>query len=316
MTDPVLRLPPRPSVEQLRIQAKERLALLRAATPGAQLPDAQFAIARDYGFITWAALVHHVRALDPRAHSPRIVSPVSRVLGTRDPARTLAFWCDVLGFEAAHAADDPEALELRSGEARIRIGGHDWAPDFSGDAQAPGSAMLHFEVDDVEAMRAALLARGAPASAIEKVNWLKFRMFEVRDPDGHVLWFGQTYNVDMPARPAAQFEQALPELPVDDVAAALRHYRDVLGFGVNHAQGDIAVMYRDAITVLLIARTPAHRGIGSLYAYVRDVDALHAELLAAGADVQGEPVSQPWGLREFDILDPFGNRLRLGQPFE
>ncbi|MCU0636737.1 MAG: VOC family protein [Gemmatimonadaceae bacterium] len=288
MTDPVLRLPPRPSVEQLRIQAKERLALLRAATPGAQLPDAQFAIARDYGFITWAALVHHVRALDPRAHSPRIVSPVSRVIGTRDPARARAFWCDVLGFEAAPAADDPAAFELRSGEARIRIGGHDWAPDFSGDAQAPGSAMLHFEVDDVEDMRTALLARGAPASAIEKVYWLKFRMFEVRDPDGHVLWFGQTYNVDMPARPA----------------------------GVNHAQGDIAVMYRDAITVLLIARTPAHRGIGSLYAYVRDVDALHAELLAAGADVQGEPVSQPWGLREFDILDPFGNRLRLGQPFE
>jgi uncharacterized glyoxalase superfamily protein PhnB len=316
MTDPVLRLPPRPSLEQLRIQAKERLARLRETAPDAQLADAQFALARDYGFTTWAALVHHVDALDPRMRSPRIVSPVSRVIGTRDLARARTFWCDVLGFEATAVADDPAALELRAGEARVRLGTHDWAPDFSGDAHAPGTAMLHFEVDDVEAMRATLLARGALASAIEKVNWLKFRMFEVRDPDGHVLWFGQTYNVDMPARPAAQFEQALPELPVDDVAAALRHYRDVLGFGVNYAQGDIAVMDRDAITVLLIARTPAHRGIGSLYAYVRDVDALHAELVATGADVQGEPVSQPWGLREFDVHDPFGNRLRLGEPFE
>ncbi|MCU0647673.1 MAG: VOC family protein [Gemmatimonadaceae bacterium] len=316
MTDPVLRLPPRPSLGQLRIQAKERLTALRETAPDTQLADAQFALARGYGFTTWAALVHHVAALDPRAQSPRIVSPVSRVIGTRDMARARAFWCDMLGFEATPTTDNADALELRSGEARIRLGAHDWAPDFSGDGHAPGTAMLHFEVDDVDAMRATLLARGAPASAIEKVNWLKFRMFEVRDPDGHVLWFGQTYNVDMPARPVEQFEKVLPELPVDDVATALRHYRDVLGFGINYAQDDIAVMDRDAITVLLIARTPAHRGIGSLYAYVRDVDALHAELVATGADVQGEPVSQPWGLREFAVHDPFGNRLRLGQPFE
>ena len=39
------------------------------------------------------------------------------------------------------------------------------------------------------------------------------------------------------------------------------------------------------------------------YVDVNDVDALHRELLAKGANVQGEPVSQPWGLREFRVLD-------------
>ena len=52
-------LPPRPSIEQLRKQAKERLDTM----PGAKLADAQFALARDYGFDSWPGLVHHVTAI-------------------------------------------------------------------------------------------------------------------------------------------------------------------------------------------------------------------------------------------------------------
>ena len=111
-------------------------------------------------------------------------------------------------------------------------------------------------------------------------------------------------------------EKVMPELPLDDVPAAVAHYRDVLGFRVNYQQHDIGVMDRDAIRVLLIARTERHRGIGSAYVYVENADALCAELRAKGANVQGEPVSRPWGLREFEVLDPEGNRLTFGQPFE
>ena len=50
--------------------------------------------------------------------------------------------------------------------------------------------------------------------------------------------------------------------------------------------------------------------------YVHDADALHAELRAKGANVQGEPVSHPWGLRDFAVLDLEGNEIRFGQPFE
>ena len=50
------------------------------------------------------------------------------------------------------------------------------------------------------------------------------------------------------------------------------------------------------LTILRIARTAKQMGIGPCYIYIRDADALHAELTAKGADVQGEPVRHPWGL--------------------
>ena len=106
----------------------------------------------------------------------------------------------------------------------------------------------------------------------------------------------------------------MPELPSDDVAAAVAYYRDVLGFHVNYEQADIGVMDRDAVRVLLILRTERHRGIGSTYVYVHDADGLHAELRAKGARVVGEPESHPWGLRDFRVLDLDDNELTFGQP--
>ena len=108
----------------------------------------------------------------------------------------------------------------------------------------------------------------------------------------------------------------MPELPCDDVAGAVAHYRDVLGFKVNYAQNDIGVMDRDRVRILLIARTERHRGIGSCYIYVENADGLHDELTASGAKVLDAPVSRPWGLREFHVEDSEGNRITFGQPFE
>ena len=57
------RLPARPSLAQLRKQAKERLDTLRVANPDASLADAQLGIAREYGFASWPKLVHHVESV-------------------------------------------------------------------------------------------------------------------------------------------------------------------------------------------------------------------------------------------------------------
>lgn len=303
------------SLEQLRKQAKERLADLRAENPAARLADAQLALARAHGCRSWAALVERVTAADPRASAPRIVAPVTRHLGTRDRATALAFWRDVLGFEV-RPSDETQEVELASGRARVVLGTVDYAPDYAGGEREPGTAVVFFDVDDVERMRAAIAQRGGRPSAIEKVNWIKRRVFEVRDPDGHALWFGESYHKPSPARPRRMLSRVMPELPVDDVPAAVRHYRDVLGFSVNYEQHDIGVLDRDEVRLLLVQRTPEHRGIGSAYFYVRDADGLHAELLRSGADAQGEPVSQPWGLREFSVRDQDGNRLTFGQTFE
>jgi hypothetical protein len=57
------RLPARPSLEQLRKQAKQRLTAMRAGDPDATLADAQVALAREYGFQSWPKLVHHIESL-------------------------------------------------------------------------------------------------------------------------------------------------------------------------------------------------------------------------------------------------------------
>ena len=164
-------------------------------------------------------------------------------------------------------------------------------------------------------------ARGDKPSPIERVNWIKMRMFEIRDPDGNVLWFGQSDHKDQdsPSRRGEQphgMVQALQELPFDDVPAAVTYYHEVLGFRINYRQHDLGVMDRDAITILRIARTEAHKGIGSFEAYVSNADTLYEEVVAKGAMILGSPVSHPWGLRDFRVIEPEGNRITFAQTFE
>ena len=92
MSESSSSLPARPSIEQLRKRAKERLADLRAVNPSAKLADAQFTLAREYGFDSWPKLVDHISTVDPRLAEPQITAPVSRSLGARDVDRTVAFW--------------------------------------------------------------------------------------------------------------------------------------------------------------------------------------------------------------------------------
>jgi uncharacterized glyoxalase superfamily protein PhnB len=233
---------------------------------------------------------------------PTIIAPVMRFIGVADPTRSMLFYRDILGFEVRGQSG---SIEVIYGPASLQFAAQDSAP-----------AILFFETGDVDAMHAAILARGGTPSQPEKVNWIKMRMFEIRDPDGHILWFGQSYDRPHTPVPSPMMQKALPELPFGDVAAAVAYYRDVLGFRINYQQQDLGVMDRDNITLLLIARTELHAGIGSAYIYIEDADALYAELRAKGANLQGEPVSHPWGLRDFGVVDLERNQIRFGQTFE
>ena len=241
---------------------------------------------------------------------PTIVAPVSRTLAVADISRSLAFYRDVLGF-----ASRPPAVVL--GPARIELVAGDAAPDSTGALRPRGAALLFFQVDDVAALRDGVVARGGHPSELEKANWIKMQLFQLQDPDGHVLWFAQSFQgPDRPKDPERQLMQMLPGLPLSDVARGVEYYQRVLGFHVNYAQSDLGVMDRDDVTVLLIQRKPEHSGVSFCEAYVRDADTLHAELVGRGANVQGEPVSHPWGLRDFQVLDLEGNRITFAQPFE
>jgi predicted enzyme related to lactoylglutathione lyase len=102
---------------------------------------------------------------------PAIVAPVSRSLAVADAVRSAAFYRDVLGFEIHQG---PDGTEATCGPALLHFG-----------ARGPGRAIVFFETDDIDAMHSDIRARGGPTSEIVKVNWIKMRMFEIRDPDGN-----------------------------------------------------------------------------------------------------------------------------------
>ncbi len=115
MADSISRLPARPSLEQLRKQAKELLRDYRAGDataasriiaiiPPAQsdevtLADAQFVLAREYGFESWAKLMHHVVSINPTDRLQlydRLVKDIVLVCRS-DDAEALQRIADLLG---------------------------------------------------------------------------------------------------------------------------------------------------------------------------------------------------------------------------
>jgi catechol 2,3-dioxygenase-like lactoylglutathione lyase family enzyme len=108
---------------------------------------------------------------------------------------------------------------------------------------------------------------------------------------------------------------------VKDIAKSLGHYRDVLGFAVTFQYGDptfYVCLCRDEVALHLIAahRTKRLPGNGAICIFVRDVDAVHAELAARGANIVKPPQDYDYGMRDFDVLDPDGNQLVFGMGSE
>jgi hypothetical protein len=62
-------LPVHPNLDHLRNQARLLLRELKARNPRARLADAQHAVAKEYGFVNWAALKAHVQS-QPPAEAP------------------------------------------------------------------------------------------------------------------------------------------------------------------------------------------------------------------------------------------------------
>jgi catechol 2,3-dioxygenase-like lactoylglutathione lyase family enzyme len=105
---------------------------------------------------------------------------------------------------------------------------------------------------------------------------------------------------------------------VADVAASVAHYVERLGFRVQFRLGDppsYAIIERDALSLhLMPAReSPGTLGRSSVYVFVADVDALHDELRGRGGPIEVAPADFDYGMREFSVRDPDGNRLTFGR---
>lgn len=108
---------------------------------------------------------------------------------------------------------------------------------------------------------------------------------------------------------------------VQDIAASIHHYRYALGFDLAFEYGKptfYAGLCRDEIELHLIAAKQTKRvaGQGAIAIFVEDVDALYAELRARGARAPTPPKDYPYGMRDFNVIDPDGNQLTFGMSTE
>ncbi|HEY7635023.1 MAG TPA: VOC family protein [Gemmatimonadales bacterium] len=117
-----------------------------------------------------------------------------------------------------------------------------------------------------------------------------------------------------------QDDLAIPVLPSRSLSDTLAFFGR-LGFeGRIHSYGDYAILKRGTVELHFFTHRELRPAESSAGCYVRvsDVDSIHQEFASAELPRIGIPrqdvlEDKPWGMREFAIVDPDGNLLRIGQ---
>lgn len=107
-------------------------------------------------------------------------------------------------------------------------------------------------------------------------------------------------------------------LVVNDVARAIGFYVEMLGCIECFRVGDpphYAAVEREALVLSLMpaSRAPAALGQAHLHVMVTGLDDLHAEIAGRGVAIEVPPTDFDYGLREFSLRDPDGNRITFAE---
>ena len=119
---------------------------------------------------------------------------------------------------------------------------------------------------------------------------------------------------------------SIPILPARDLAET-RDFYERLGFQAAGwwptTFGGYAILRRGDLSMHFFSFKEIVPGQNYAQCYwrVNDVDALYAEFETAGLLGSGIPrldalANRPWGMREFSIIDPSGNLVRIGRQIE
>jgi catechol 2,3-dioxygenase-like lactoylglutathione lyase family enzyme len=123
-------------------------------------------------------------------------------------------------------------------------------------------------------------------------------------------------SVKSTATVAPTFEAVTPRLPVGDIEKLLGFYVDELGFDLGWKWGapvTHANVCRGSVSFDLISMPPERQGTAMAYVRVSDIDVYYAELKARSVEVTALE-DRSYGMRDFEVVDPCGNRIAFGQP--
>jgi len=117
------------------------------------------------------------------------------------------------------------------------------------------------------------------------------------------------------------YDLAIPTLPCRSVSATLAFYKR-LGFegGAHESNSAYAILRRGAVELHFFTHEELVPSDSSAGCYIRVLDVeeiFHAfsssQLPRMGIPRMDALENKPWGLREFAVVDPDGNLLRIGQ---
>lgn len=120
------------------------------------------------------------------------------------------------------------------------------------------------------------------------------------------------------------FKSVAPSFVVSDVVATASYYRDVLGFQILGffadppvfamvGRGGVEIHFGKADAEPQPSNLKFRRISSDAYIWVDDVEALHQELIASGADILEGPTLRIYNCVEMEVRDCNGFKLVFSQ---
>lgn len=115
------------------------------------------------------------------------------------------------------------------------------------------------------------------------------------------------------------FQRSMTVLEVTDMTQSIAFYRDKLGFAVSEF-GDpstFTIAQRGTVTIALDSSRrcqASNNQYWAAYIYVSDVERVYKEFLEHKVPIHRDIQDTDYGLRDFDVIDPDGYLIAIGQP--
>ena len=117
---------------------------------------------------------------------------------------------------------------------------------------------------------------------------------------------------------------AVPEIPVQSIAAAAAYYHNSLGFTLDWGDEELGLAGISRGNCRIFLANPEFRkdygNVGPTLTWLNldsndEVDELYRAWSSSNAKMISAPQSKPWGLHEFTAADPDGNLFRVFHDF-